>query len=871
MSKEGRRPRSTRRAPGAATYRGPLSVVALGTALLACAALVIFQRGAIGMAMRDLTSPHARFDVTTALHVARVLLFPLAAGVLAYTLADSAIRFLRIVIYMRSLHRYAGRMLQTQGALLRLGYQARVVRASADAARTADKGERACEFVAGLPKTLLVGEDGAGKSVVLWSAVYEATRRRQWPRVFVGAAPLPIMAPLAAYAVAQMDDDEDLMRFLVRQVGVFSTAGLAARLSARLSKRQALIVCDDLDQLDRRQLRAFLMSLRALDKSAKRPHRVAVTASERYYRAEPAVFAAVTGFEVAELQPINADEQTAMLRRVKSIATARPARTEVATWMATRRLTISLRTPATLAALAQVWTGRLPLPFGRAHLWEAWLSTTSAAPGTPGSVPAEEDALAHLASALTHGFSRSAPIPAGRSVGRAVAEWLAANPPLFPLERQASTVSELSPESIEMQCRAGLRAGVLTRVPDGASIQFANRYVQSAYAAHWLRSTDDGMGRLNSELLQEQWIIPLLLWSGAMPSPGDLATRLLRLSDTPDATAIRAGLDTREDVQPVALALAFAVAVEGIVCRLAEVRHTGEAYQSELAVAEHHLRDLLDPAAVYISDPDRQDRLTQALRAVRNWGGPEIVGAAAVLARDGGFGRLARAQLITLLGVMATDDAVTVCIGLLDETDPIIRQAVNQSLVFAGPVALEPLRGAMTNPDEHVRSRASEALTLLGDVAVDTAVSALRGTDARQRAAAVRTVGVLGASEAVGAVIARLDDDDPSVRIAAARALGQLSTQDAVTALAQRAADPDPELRATIAKALGAARAPESLSPLLALMDDSDSHVRAAAASALGVLGDERATPALRQHRADPDALARNAAQAALRRLGHSA
>lgn len=872
MTRRGQRRARARRVDTVATYRGRMSLIALVAGLFAGGALIVVQRQRLHRFIHELRGPHARVDVAEILLIARFSAIPLAIGILAYLLADQTIRLLRLIVYLRSLHAYAARALRIHAPLHAVGYETRFL-TSTGGSPNSERARRPHDAVMSARRLLVAGAEGSGKSVALWSVVYERTRRRYWLPTYTGASPLPIMAPLVAYAEAQSETAESWAVYLARQIRVFGTPGLAARLPARMEKRPVLMICDDFDALTTRQVRHWVSEIDALDKTSRKPHRVVASVNERQYLDAPAQYAPLRDFETAGVQAVSQQEVASLLRRANVAAASGRAKPALGDALISHQLARSLEVPAHVAALARSGAGTLPLPFGRARVWDDALKSISLTTADHERAAQGDLArtLGQVASALVRANTRAIPIPVGRSIGRAVAEWLSANPPLYPLEVQSSETSDLSPEQIEIHCRRALQDGLLTRSPDGGCLQFAHRVVHAALAGGWLRLVDDGLGRLNAEFLQEQWIAPVLYWGGAVEAPGDLANRIVRLADTPDSTAIRADLAAREDVLPAALALAVAVSLEGIACQLARMKETIGAYDRAALIAEHHLRDLLDPAAVYLTDPDQQDRLAAALRLARSAVGPEIVDGAAELIHTATFSRLTRAQLISILGVMATPDAVAVCIGLLADADPVIRQAVNQAMIYAGPAALEPLRQALTHPDEHVRTRAAEALSSLGDVALDTAVMALHGSDARQRAAAVRTVSILGASQVIGDIIARLDDEDSAVRVAAARALGQVATPDTVAALSQHATSPDVALRAAVAKSLGMSHDPDALPPLLSLLQDQDGQVRIAAATALGVLGDERAATALRQRGEDADLRARHAALTALRRLGQTA
>ncbi|HST89205.1 MAG TPA: HEAT repeat domain-containing protein, partial [Ktedonobacterales bacterium] len=468
-------------------------------------------------------------------------------------------------------------------------------------------------------------------------------------------------------------------------------------------------------------------------------------------------------------------------------------------------------------------------------------------------------------SSLRRAGTRVIAVDPSDDMGQAVARWLAEETPLAVSEASVPAPDEINPDRIEAICRVALRVGVLRRTADGLALGLAHGPLEAALAATRLHTTDDGIGRLNAELLRREWMLPALLWSGlAAPDAADLATRLSRLGDTPETTAMRAGLATPDAAVPRTLALALAALAEDVASELAD----GAAQPRRLALMEQYLRDALDRAQRYSAQSGGAERLAGELRLVAEAGGPEVSAALAVIAAHPAFSRLVRAQAITLLGLLATPAALEAIIGLLDDADPVIRQAEQQAITYAGHEAIAPLRAALGSADERIRTRAGEALALLGGAATEAALAALDGADAGQRAAAARTLGALGALEAEKALIARLDDGDATVAGAAAHALGRLRTPSAAVALAARVSAAKPPVRAAIAAALGARDEPASYDALVRLLDDAEGTVRAAAADALGLMGDERAVGPLTAHRHDADPWAQNAVVAALRRLG---
>ncbi|MGH2515166.1 MAG: HEAT repeat domain-containing protein, partial [Ktedonobacterales bacterium] len=343
---------------------------------------------------------------------------------------------------------------------------------------------------------------------------------------------------------------------------------------------------------------------------------------------------------------------------------------------------------------------------------------------------------------------------------------------------------------------------------------------------------------------------------------------LYRLADTPENTATRAGLPSREGARAATLALTLAALCEGLASVLAHAEAAPGGSQAIVEAAQQHLRDLLDAMQRSLQNPDEEERLTAALKEAKRHGGQELADGVTYLARLPALNRLVRAQLAVLLGALASPAAVMGLVELLDEPDAVMRQAVNAAVVLAGAVCVGPLQAALRSPSERVRSRAEEALALLGDEAREAAALTLTAGSGEQRAGAARTLGALRADQAIEPLIRRLDDSESAVRVAAARALGQIANGQALTALEQHSSNSDVALRVAVAQALGQVRDPESLPTLVRLLGDVDATVRAAAADALGLLGDERAVVSLQERRDDPDPWTQRAVVFALRRLG---
>jgi hypothetical protein len=200
--------------------------------------------------------------------------------------------------------------------------------------------------------------------------------------------------------------------------------------------------------------------------------------------------------------------------------------------------------------------------------------------------------------------------------------------------------------------------------------------------------------------------------------------------------------------------------------------------------------------------------------------------------------------------------------------------------------------------DRRAWRRAQAAFTL-GDMgsatAVPALVSALRDPSRDVRAAATRSLGRLGAEEAIAPVIDAgidrrvprgvvtaavlelgtpgvpllvplLEHERPAVRSAAAALFGLLDIGGRTGPLVELLHDPAPEVRAAAAVALERVADASAAQALLEALGDGDETVRTAAAAALGTIGGNETVGALIQvARRDDFEPARAAAHAAAR------
>lgn len=873
-------------------HRPLLLLLALGAGLLTALGVGYWRRGELTPLLSALHAQPGAAAQANAPLLALLVGAPLGVAIALYVLGWQGLRLLRIAIYMRALGRVVRRHLATYAPLYALGVIPTGVRFTPTGQPVTQAEEPVERLLARTPRAMLLGEAGAGKTTALYAYAAALTRRRDILSIFLGRAPLPILLSLPGYAQTPADANGLRVDAITSQVRRLSTPGLAALTPDLLRKGRAILLCDGFEEVPENDRPPISASLAALAAKPFGAARMIVACQLTTYLTQPDDLGKLRLFERIVLAPLHQDDMAQALRRQRLPKRARSAAGGVSAAPAAPEayldearhhlLDLSLTLPAIFAALLAARANARAIPYGRARLLYITArdlceraANLSADGDTGMAAPDIARTLGALAASLQGARRACLPLNGGGGLGEQIANWLERYPPLAPTDLNFAETPTFDPRIAEAHAKAALRVGALKRQADGLTIAFAHPLLQEAFAALWLSMQDDGLGRLNPELLRSHWVQPTLLWAGAKDDAADLAQRLFRFANSPDSMAPRFGLNDRQEVFPAALALALAAVIEGATPQLTRLAATGATQRSAFALPQQHLRDLLDQALIYCAAPDAQARLARALQGVEHDAGAELVAYIIRLIRLAPLDRLLRAQLITLLGLLSSETALAALMDLLAETDPTLRQAVNQSMAYAGAAALAPLQLRLRDRRELIRTRAAEALTYISETTPDTADAALaaariglNSADPRQRAAAAATLGSLRASEALDALIASLGDGASAVRVAAARALGQIGGQRARAALRKYGAQSDMALRIAVAQALANSPDPLSTPILLQLLEDAEPRVRTAAAMALGTLGDERAVGPLREHVADPDPWAQNAAISALRRLG---
>jgi len=176
-------------------------------------------------------------------------------------------------------------------------------------------------------------------------------------------------------------------------------------------------------------------------------------------------------------------------------------------------------------------------------------------------------------------------------------------------------------------------------------------------------------------------------------------------------------------------------------------------------------------------------------------------------------------------------------LNLLRSADEESREAAALALGRFGAAAVEPLTNLLAGDSSDVRWWAARALAEVGgEGAAEPLVSALADPDPDVRACAALALGRIGAEAAAPVLADRLADESVFVASVAADALSLIG-RPAVAPLTEKLRDERPYVRLLAVRALGRIRATEAIGSLSGLLEDPSYLVRHQAAEALDALG----------------------------------
>jgi len=201
---------------------------------------------------------------------------------------------------------------------------------------------------------------------------------------------------------------------------------------------------------------------------------------------------------------------------------------------------------------------------------------------------------------------------------------------------------------------------------------------------------------------------------------------------------------------------------------------------------------------------------------------------------------VARCEAAEMLGAARQPQSLVALVSLLHDRDREVRQVAARALGRIGAKgAVEPLLEAVVGRRALPSRDVASALVLLEPTATAALVDAVGRARAPQvRAMGAEVLGLRGAVEATGLLVAMVEHDDHlEVRIRAARALGRIGVRAATPPLMEALRAESPELRAVAARALGQLGAADAVEPLVDGLSDSWHRVASNAGEALASLG----------------------------------
>ncbi|HEY3362704.1 MAG TPA: HEAT repeat domain-containing protein [Methanosarcina sp.] len=220
--------------------------------------------------------------------------------------------------------------------------------------------------------------------------------------------------------------------------------------------------------------------------------------------------------------------------------------------------------------------------------------------------------------------------------------------------------------------------------------------------------------------------------------------------------------------------------------------------------------------------------------------------------------------------------AVPLLIKMLSDKVPEVRKEAALTLsFFKEPKQVaqseQPLINALGDSKSEVQEEAARSLGRIGaKEAIPSLEELLQAKNKNLQVAAVKALGDIGDPEAVDALTATLEDEDWLVRESTVNSLVEIGDSRAVNPLISLLGDENYRVRKSAAEGLGKFGDRKAVEPLLkALETEREKEVRISEVQALGVLGGQQAMEGLNRISTDSDEyrFVRTAAEEALEKL----
>ncbi|QDV31700.1 Phycocyanobilin lyase subunit alpha [Planctopirus ephydatiae] len=194
------------------------------------------------------------------------------------------------------------------------------------------------------------------------------------------------------------------------------------------------------------------------------------------------------------------------------------------------------------------------------------------------------------------------------------------------------------------------------------------------------------------------------------------------------------------------------------------------------------------------------------------------------------------------LGKIGASESASPLTRLLHDTDEAVRlKAIAAFRKFKASIAVTPLLNLLMDPNSQIRLRAVDTLGEIADEsAVDNLIHTLHNDGTMEvRQMAAKALGAIGSADGIEPLEQALEDEFP-VRCRAITSLGQIGASASLPALLAMLKDSVPEVRYHTTQALADLGNANALKPLEELLSDEHPMVRRGAAKALVKLGDPR-------------------------------
>jgi HEAT repeat protein len=215
-----------------------------------------------------------------------------------------------------------------------------------------------------------------------------------------------------------------------------------------------------------------------------------------------------------------------------------------------------------------------------------------------------------------------------------------------------------------------------------------------------------------------------------------------------------------------------------------------------------------------LGDPDAAVRQA-VIAALNSIGHSDMPGRIATLLSDSD--PIVRESALKIAGYFGYPDCLdrvlACCRG---DSETVRRTAIEQLPFFEDPGVFDTLVQAIEHDAASVRAASASALARVEHPARTAALlRALNDSDPWVRFVTLRTLGAIGAAEAMSPVLATVEQDPaPHVRLAAIEVIGRISPSEALEVLERLAASPNPDIARAAVAALGNVNRDEALTIL---------------------------------------------------------